>query len=374
MSSVYIHIPFCHRKCHYCNFFSLASGRLMNGFASAICNEAIMQKHYLDNDPVETIYFGGGTPSMLPAGDIEKMLCCLHEHYTITEDAEVSLEANPEDVNGNKLKAYRNMGVNRLSIGIQSFRNEDLQYLHRKHDARQAFIAVDLALEHGFQNLSLDLIYGIPTLDMQGWRENLGKIAAYRIPHLSAYALTVEPNTILHWRIARHIAANVMDESAADQFVALMQWADDQGYENYEISNFCLPGMRSRHNSGYWNARHYLGLGPSAHSFDGRSRQWNISNLQQYMLGIDQNKLIFEKEVLTPSDQHNEFVMTALRTIQGIDLKSYSERFGVEALQLLHQNLYPFFQQQWVQYNRGNMVLTRQGKLFADRITSALFW
>lgn len=373
MSAIYIHIPFCRTKCNYCNFYSLASGKWIEGFAEIICCEADIQESYLGGLAVETIYFGGGTPSLLLPEEIEKILQCLHTNYAISPEAEITLEANPEDLNKEKLDAYKSMGVNRLSIGIQSFRNTDLLYLHRRHNSQQTIAAIELALNSGFHNLSLDLIYGIPTLDSKGWEENLAQIIRYNIPHLSAYALTIEPNTILQWQISQKRIANIEAEAQADQFVFLMQWAEREGYKQYEISNFCLPGMHSRHNSSYWNGSHYLGLGPSAHSYNGTTRQWNISNLLRYCDGVRSGNLAFETETLSPADLHNEYVLTALRTQTGIDLRDYLDRFGNERLTLLQEKLTPYLRQQWVA-NTGNKVfLVTRGKLFADQITAELF-
>ncbi len=373
MSAIYIHIPFCRTKCNYCNFYSLASGKWIEGFTEIICQEAVDKKKYFGSQTVETIYFGGGTPSLLFPKDIEKVMQCLHTNYAISSEAEITLEANPEDLKREKLDAYKSIGINRLSIGIQSFRDTDLQYLRRRHNSQQSIDAIELVLNSGFTNLSLDLIYGIPTLDLRGWEKNLAQIVHYKIPHLSAYALTIEPNTILQWQVTNKIIPGPEADSQADQFMFLMQWANNEGYRQYEISNFCQSGMHSKHNSSYWRGSHYLGLGPSAHSYNGKTRQWNTSNLQRYSQGVKTGHLAFELETLTASDVHNEYVMTALRTDTGINLDEYPDRFGAENFAILCKNMEHFLKQNWALKTESHVMLTPHGKLFADKISAALF-
>jgi len=373
MAGVYIHIPFCRTKCDYCNFFSIASQRGKDEIAGAICKEIKLRSEYLGGQKISTIYFGGGTPSLLPANDIETLLDSLRNTFNVSGEAEITLEANPDDLDKEKLRAYRQMGVNRLSIGIQSFLPEDLKYLSRKHDPQQALKAIEDSLGAGFLNTTIDLIFGLPTQDIPKLEKSLKIFRQFNLPHLSAYALTVEPKTALAWKIENKKVAAVTDENQIAQFLFLMDWMAEQDFEQYEISNYCLPGYESKHNSAYWNGESYLGLGPSAHSFNGASRQWNVSGLAWYLEAIKAGNVFFEKETLTPNQHHNEFVMTAIRTKRGIDLDVYSQRFGKSRLDELRSASAPFLKDGWVIEHKNHLFLSRQGKLFADYIASELF-
>lgn len=370
---IYIHIPFCRSKCHYCNFFSLASKKGVNDFAGAICTEARLRKEELQGCKVSSIYFGGGTPSLLPANEIEKIINTLNCFFTIAPGAEITLEANPEDISNISLRSWKSAGINRLSIGIQSFGDADLRYLHRSHNAADAAMALDRALERGFDNLSADLIYGIPTLEMEGWLQNLNEVGKRKIAHLSAYALTVEPATILNWRIANKRAVAPDDTAQAQQFSALCRWAKQEGYIHYEISNLCRLGMESRHNSGYWNGAYYLGLGPSAHSFNGQTRSWNVSNLGNYLAQAKAGHFMSQYEILTPADRFNEYVMTALRTNEGINLQLAGSLFGRAWLNHIHNDIKNYVDCGWVEQTALYYRLSAEGMLYADRIASSLF-
>ncbi|MEJ7827523.1 MAG: radical SAM family heme chaperone HemW, partial [Segetibacter sp.] len=282
MAGIYIHIPFCRKACHYCNFHFSTSTLLQKNFVTALLKEIQLQQDYL-SEPVSTIYFGGGTPSILPSGDIESIIQLLNRTFTVEQDAEVTLEANPDDISSTKLFDWKTIGINRLSIGIQSFLEDDLIWMNRAHNAQQAADCIELSQRAGFSNLSVDLIYGTPTLSDNNWSRNVEKVINLGIPHLSCYALTVEPKTVLEKMIAEKKIANVETEKQARHFEMLMQWMNEAGYEHYEISNFCKPGCRSKHNSSYWQGKSYLGLGPSAHSFNGISRQWNVANNALYI-------------------------------------------------------------------------------------------
>jgi oxygen-independent coproporphyrinogen III oxidase len=380
MAGIYIHIPFCRTKCDYCNFFSLASQRGKDEIAAVIGREIKLQSTYLSGEQVSSIYFGGGTPTLLPVSDIASILNALYREFRISTDAEITLEANPDDISKEKLQAIKTIGINRLSIGIQSFFPADLHYLNRLHDPAQAFRAIEDTLETGFNNTSIDLIFGIPGQTISGLENNLDIFLSYKIPHLSAYALTIEPSTALAWKIKQNRVKPVLDEEQTAQFLFLMQWMEKQAYSQYEISNYALPGFESRHNSSYWQGEKYLGLGPSAHSFDSISRQWNVSNLTKYMEGITSGKLIFEKEVLTELQHQNEYVMTAIRTRNGINLEYFGQRFGKKALEQLNLNLQTLIDaanndrpNDWFLNTEGSIVLSRQGKLFADHIAAGLF-
>lgn len=380
MAGVYIHIPFCRTKCDYCNFFSLASQRGKVEIAAVICGEIKLQSAYLGSEIVSSIYFGGGTPTLLPESDIASILNEIKREFRLSPDVEITIEANPDDISKEKLKSFHSFGINRLSIGIQSFFPADLHYLNRLHDPAQAFQAIEDALETGFNNTSIDLIFGIPGQTVSGLEKNLEIFRSYKLRHLSAYALTVEPSTALAWKIKQNRVEPVLDEEQSTQFLFLMQWMENEGYAQYEISNYALPGFESRHNSAYWKGKKYLGLGPSAHSFDGVSRQWNVSNLTKYMEGVSSGKLPFEKEVLTEVQHHNEYIMMAIRTRNGIDLEYFGQRFGMKALEQLKMNLQNLIKagnnvrpNDWFSNTERNIVLSRQGKLFADHIAAGLF-
>lgn len=373
MAGIYIHLPFCRTKCDYCNFFSLASQRGLDKIATAICAELKIREDYLAGKKVTSIYFGGGTPSLLPAKDIETILIHLSETLKPESNAEITLEANPDDLNKEKLNAYRQMGINRISIGIQSFLDEDLKYLSRKHDPQQALKAIEYSLQAGFLNTTIDLIFGLPTQDIAMLEKNLKIFRRYNLPHLSAYALTVEPKTALAWKIRNKKVKEVNDENQIAHFLFLMDWMAEEGFVQYEISNYCLQGYESKHNSSYWKGDSYMGLGPSAHSFNGVSRQWNVSNLAWYFEALKAGNIFFEKETLTPTQHHNEFVMTSIRTNTGIDLEEYKRRFGNSNLEELRKASAGFIIDGRVIEHKNHLFLSRQGKLFADYIASELF-
>ena len=281
MAGIYLHIPFCKSKCPYCNFFSVASIKAVEEFLPALKKEISLQQHYLGNQKIETLYFGGGTPSLIKPSAINRILEQIQNSFAVEKTAEITLEANPDDITVASLEAWHNAGINRLSIGVQSFNDADLKYLGRIHSGAQAEKSVQLALEHGFNHLSVDFIYGMPTLSDSAFADNLEKAVSLQIPHISAYALTTEPKTAMDVMIRKQQMQGPDEETAASQFRYLMQYLGSRGYEHYEISNFCLPGKYSRHNSSYWKGDHYLGLGPSAHSFNGISRQWNVNGISR---------------------------------------------------------------------------------------------
>ncbi len=373
MAGIYLHIPFCKRKCHYCNFFSLASVKHLDLFPGLLIREAELQRDYLQDTEVSTIYFGGGTPSMLPLPAVAQILDAIRRTFAVSPGSEITMEANPDDLDGPKLLALRLAGINRLSIGIQSFREADLQYLNRTHTPEHSMNVVRLAQDAGFANLSIDLIFGIPTLTAEGWDANLKQAFSLGVPHISAYALTVEPRTALEVMIRKGMASEPKDESLARQFGMLMQHMEAHGYLQYEISNFCLPEFESRHNSSYWSGDTYLGLGPSAHSFNGTERRWNVNNLSEWITKTKAGKPCFESETLTMVQRHNEYVMTSLRTLKGCDLQRLAKLAGKEAAAEFAKRTRRYI-------NSGNLVmendiyrLTPQGKLFADGISADLF-
>jgi len=374
MAGIYIHIPFCKKKCNYCNFFSVASLKNKNAFLESLKIEIETQKEYLKNDLINTIYFGGGTPSLLSVSEISVIIEQLHKFYNISNNPEITLESNPDDLSKQKINELKQTPVNRLSVGIQSFFQEDLNYLDRTHDTAQAENALKYLQDSGFDNLTIDLIYGIPTSTNKMWEQNLEKFFSFRIPHLSAYSLTVEQKTILYHQIKKQKLSQPEESKSIEQYKILLDRSKDYNFINYEISNFAKEGYFSKHNSNYWLGKNYLGLGPSAHSFNGISRQWNISNITKYIELINNNNIIFEKEILTKDQQYNEYVLTALRTIWGCDSDYIKNKFG--------QNYYEFFIKSSEKYltkkmmikNENSFVLSEDGKLFADGIAAELFY
>ena len=328
MPGIYIHIPFCKQACHYCDFHFSVSLQKKDAFIRALLEEIRLQKNYLIStdskpSPVSTIYFGGGTPSILSAQEIKNILDEIKKNYPVKEDAEITLEANPDDLTKEKLKSLKDTGINRLSIGIQSFSDADLKFMNRVHDSKMALDSIKAAQDTGFSNLTIDCIYGTPTLSDEQWIHNLKTALELGIPHLSCYSLTVEPRTALAQFIKTGKVPPVEEAKAASQFELLMQFADDNNYEQYEISNFAKNKMYSLHNSNYWKNENYLGLGPSAHSYNGTSRQWNVASNSAYIESLHQHKIPFEKEELTITQQYNEYILTSLRTIWGCDLQLF---------------------------------------------------
>lgn len=374
MAGVYLHIPFCKQACHYCNFFFSTSTRLKNDFLAALLKEIGLRKDYPGNEIIETIYFGGGTPSLLSQSEVESIMVTLRENFQIAPDAEVTFETNPDDIIVESLEVWKNIGINRLSIGVQSFFEEDLQWMNRAHNAEQAIRSIKLAQSKGFHNLTIDLIYGSPDLTDEKWAHNVQTAIQLRIPHLSCYALTVEPRTALDDMIKKKKSPPVDSEAQARQFLLLMDWLAAAGYEHYEISNFALPGKRSRHNSSYWQGKKYLGLGPSAHSFNGVSRQWNIANNVQYIKALSEGQIPFEIETLTTTQQLNEYLMTSLRTMEGVNLAVLEKRFGADTKDVVVKSAQKFLAEGLIKSDEGSFRLTTQGKLFADGIASDLFF
>ena len=373
MAGIYLHIPFCRRACYYCNFhFSTSLGQ-KDALVDSLLQEMALQQPYLQGQQVDTVYFGGGTPSLLDDADLQRIMEKLRQLFPISGQAEITLEANPDDLQPEKLQALKAIGVNRLSIGVQSFHETDLRWMNRAHNSTQALQCIQDAQAAGFHNLSIDLIYGGPTLSDEGWAQNMQQAIALQIPHLSCYALTVEPGTALDHFIKQHKVAAVDPDKAARHFEMLVQWLAAAGYEHYEISNFALPGSRSRHNSSYWQGQAYLGLGPSAHSFNGHSRQWNVANNSSYINAIKEGKVPFELENLTPEMMLNEYIMTSLRTAEGCHLYLVEERFGADKRRQLETAGREFILAGKMVQQQDTLLLTPEGKLFADGIAAKLF-
>ncbi|GAA4301115.1 radical SAM family heme chaperone HemW [Compostibacter hankyongensis] len=378
MAGIYIHIPFCRQACHYCNFYFSTSQQQRAAWLEALLEEIRLQGDFFtaagqDPDPLATLYLGGGTPSLLDTAELAAIFGQLRRYFLFEHDAEITLEANPDDVDAEKLQAWKQLDIRRLSIGVQSFSGDDLRGMHRAHDSRQALQSILLAQQHGFSNLSADLIYGTPTLDDGQWRHNVEQLLGLGLPHLSCYALTVEPHTALDSMIRRKQYPPVDPGKAARQAGLLETWLEDAGYEHYEISNFAKPGHRARHNSSYWQGVPYLGLGPAAHSFNGHTRQWNIANTALYIKSIREGRIPCEQEVLTPDQQYNEYIMTALRTLEGCDLELVAGRFGAEKRKKLEKESGRFLRDGRMLQEGARLRLSPRGRLFADGIAADLF-
>jgi oxygen-independent coproporphyrinogen-3 oxidase len=373
MAGLYFHIPFCHQACHYCDFHFSTVTRDTDNMVRAMLNELELRNAYFNDEGISTIYFGGGTPSLLSAEQLRQLLEFSARLFKVEQDAEVTLETNPEDITEENLLQWKTMGINRLSIGIQSFRDEDLQYMNRNHSARQSLEVVQLARQFSFDNLTIDLIYGTPTMNDEDWEFNLDVLRSLDLPHFSAYSLTVEPRTALAKLVQSRTYLAPEEDQSARQFFRLMEWAKEFGYEHYEISNFAKPGRYSRHNTAYWNGVNYLGIGPSAHSFNGAIRHWNIRNNQEYIRSVLNDKLPEEQEELSVRERYNEYVLTSLRTQWGMDTAKVKALFGEtiyhKCLEALRQLEHP----EWMEESEGKIVLSMRGKLFADHIASMLF-
>lgn len=373
MAGIYIHIPFCKQACYYCDFHFSTSTDNRNKMVDSIIKELSIQKSYLENQPVDTIYFGGGTPSILDAKEIDSILDTVVHHYSVSPNPEITLEANPDDLGKEKLQELRKAGVNRLSIGIQSFDDTVLKFLHRAHDALGAIDSVKLSREAGFENISIDLIYAIPGQSHEQWIKNIEQALLLKPEHLSAYSLTVEEKTVFgQWKKKNKIT-EVDDQIAAEQLEVLMNMLAAAGMEQYEVSNFCLPGFYSQHNSSYWKQTHYLGLGPGAHSYNGISRQYNISNNPLYIKALDEGKVPFEKEILTKENKINEYIFTTLRTTWGCDLNILRGEYQFD-LETVHATPLKFLLDAQLIEKKGSVIrLTKKGILLADKISSDLF-
>ena len=373
MAGIYIHIPFCNSKCNYCNFYSVASSKHLDAYIPALLKEIALQHSYLEKEPIETIYIGGGTPSLLGYTQLASILEKLNKTFEIKPDAEITIEANPNDLNASKIKDFKKLFINRLSIGIQSFFKEDLKYLHRLHSPSQAETAVKRSQDAGFENISIDLIYGIPTLSDENWKKNLHYSFSLNVPHISAYSLTVEPNTALNKLITKGKLTAVNEEQSIKHFKVLMQQTKENDFLHYEVSNFCKKDYFSKHNSNYWKGIKYLGLGPSAHSYNKVERQWNISDTQKYIEHLDSNKLLFEKEVLSETDKLNEYIMTSLRTMWGCDLNYIETYFGISEKARLEKKSVQFIDDKKMINEKNHLILSDEGFLFADGIAAELF-
>lgn len=378
MSGIYIHVPFCFQKCAYCNFYSITNFSLKNRYIHALEKEIKFRASYLDSTDIQSLYIGGGTPSMLSVSDIERIINYINKFFSLSPHAEITLEANPNNLTDSYLSELKTTAINRLSIGIQSFHKDNLKILGRIHSDKQAEESINLAYKHGFSNLSVDLMYGFPGLDLSKWAYNLSKLKD--IPHISCYQLSVEKNTPLYKQIATQKYPLVVEEYIEEQYQYLIDFAKKHGFIHYETSNFCKKNRESKHNASYWKGIPYLGLGPEAHSFNRTSRQWNFSNVENYIFLLEnaenysetvQNAL-FEKEILSTDMQYNEYIMVSLRTIWGADLQYIQQQFGKQYLFHLHQQLKKVKPAHF-KIQSNTLFLTEEGGLFTDLIASTLF-
>jgi len=371
MAGIYIHIPFCKQKCTYCDFhFSTSFEKHRNQMVDAIISELKERVNYLEGQPVQTIYFGGGTPSLLTKKEIKRIINTIYQEYTVQEEIEFTLEANPDDINKAQLESWKKSGISRLSIGLQSFHQEDLDWMNRAHTADESESAVILAKEYGF-SLTVDLIYGIPNRTTADWLYNINKLVELQPEHISAYCLTVEKRTALHQLIKKGELPEVGEDEQSEQFMLLVNTLKNAGYQQYEISNFAKDEQYSVHNSNYWKGVHYLGVGPSAHSFNGTSRRWNVSNNPRYIKGVSGDQKYYEKEELSAKDQFNELLLTGLRTKWGVSLDDLFSKF--QPTPSFHKQLELFKQHQLISEEKDIIMLTEKGKLQADHIASQLF-
>ena len=373
MSGIYIHIPFCRQACNYCDFHFSTTLKNKDAFLNALKKEIEMQKQYLDGNKISTIYFGGGTPSLLSESELMSLFELLHKHFDIDDAAEITLEANPDDLTKEKIKQLKATPVNRLSIGIQSFYDDDLKLMNRAHTSGEALYVVKAAQDSGFENITIDLIYGITSLSHLRWKSNLQTAFDLQVKHISAYCLTVEPKTALAHQIKTGQLNKLDEQQGAEQFEIMLEEMNKNNFIQYEISNFCKDEFYSKHNSNYWLKENYLGLGPSAHSFNGSSRQWNVSNNALYIQAIEKGELSFEKEELTAGQRYNEYILTSLRTMWGTDLNYIEKEFGKEYLTDCLAEAAIYIEENKILLEKNKLILSDKGKLFADKIASDLF-
>jgi oxygen-independent coproporphyrinogen-3 oxidase len=373
MAGIYIHIPFCRKACHYCNFHFSTQLKHIDAFTDSLIKEIEIQKGYL-NEPINTLYFGGGTPSLLPIESLNKIVQQLYKHFNLTDQMEFTLEANPDDIHLQQVKQWKALGVNRLSIGIQSFQNEALDWMNRAHKVNQSLEAIEAAQTAAIKNISVDLIYGTPHLKDKDLLADLELIKKLQIPHVSCYALTVEDKTALHKMIKMGKMENVNTQDQARHFDIISTYLQQLGMEHYEISNFAMPGYRSKHNSSYWQGIPYLGLGPSAHSYNGHSRQWNISNNALYIQSLDMGHLSFEMETLNTATKYNEYMMTSLRCMEGFSLEYIQLNFGDKFLQHTLDIATNFLHKEQLTKTETGYTITPKARFLADGIASDFFW
>jgi oxygen-independent coproporphyrinogen-3 oxidase len=370
MAGIYIHIPFCKKLCFYCDFYHVISKGDNQAFTGALLNEISLRKDYLGNETIKTIYFGGGTPSVFSIGDLSSILEHIRSEFTIEAENEITIEVNPDDVSTEYMKDLRAAGFNRVSLGVQSWRDEDLKLLNRRHNAAKAASALSETFSSGFENVSIDLIYGIPGMSQEAWEYNLKKSFDFKIKHLSAYHLTIEQGTVFGKMQEKGLLKEIDEEESSAMFNILIRRAEEAGFIQYEISNFGKPGYFSEHNSNYWKQVKYLGLGPSAHSFNGYSRQWNRNDLKGYIKAMNSGMPEFESEEIDSSKKFNEYVMTSLRTMWGMDLNYVESAFDKESFDYVRNMSIKFREYGLMKLEDNHLILSDQGKMISDNIIS----
>lgn len=371
MSGIYIHIPFCKQACHYCDFHFSTSLKKKEELVNALCTELVLRKNELDGN-VETIYFGGGTPSLLSSEELQQIFETIYSNFKVSENPEITLEANPDDLSKEQIHKFTNSQINRLSIGIQSFFEEDLKLMNRAHKASEALESIKEAKQY-FENISIDLIYGIPGMSNERWKKNLEIVLSLDVPHLSCYALTVEPKTALKKFIEKGIVPPVDEEAAKQHYEILLSETEKARLENYEFSNFGKPGFHSRNNTAYWEGKPYLGIGPSAHSYDGKFRSWNIANNTKYIKSIEAGELPSEKELLSKQDKYNEYIMTGLRTKKGVSLGKVESEFGKKYSEYLLKQAENLLKNNLLILENETLKISKKGKFLSDGIAADLF-
>ena len=373
MVGIYIHIPFCSQACHYCDFHFSTSLKLKKRVISAMKKEIIQQKKYLDNSMIKTIYFGGGTPSLIQSAEIQDIYNTIQHNFILSDDVEFTIEANPEDITESLVASWHQIGINRVSLGVQAFKDKDLRYMNRIHTSRQSFRALELLKKSKIKNLSVDLIYGFPNLSDSTWEESLDIILKFDPQHISCYSMTVEKKTPLFHLIKKGVYSKLNFDQANRQFLIARKKLRNSGYAHYEISNFAKDGHFSLHNTGYWNKTHYLGIGPSAHSFNGQTRQWNINNNLKYSHAIENNLQHYDVEKLSRKNMINEYILTRLRTSSGIKQDLVSCKMTSQEYQKFNKEIEKFIDLGLIQKNHNSLSCTESGMLIADSISSDLF-
>lgn len=374
MAGLYIHVPFCAKRCLYCDFFSNTEMKYKEPYINALIKEMELRKGYIGNEALETIYFGGGTPSQLDEKDFGKIFEAIYRHFDVTEQMEITLEANPDDMKREYVSLLRNYPFNRVSMGVQSFHPEDLRFLNRRHDREQAIKAVELCKEYGITNISIDLIYGLPNQTQQAWEENLRQAIRLDVPHLSAYHLIYEEGTALYKLMEAGKVPPINEELSVSFFSTLIDRLAEAGYLHYEISNFARPGFFSKHNSSYWTGKKYLGLGPSAHSYNGIDREWNPSSLPIYIEGIENGHPTIESEDLDLCTRYNDFIITGLRTMWGVSFADIQTKFGRKLLSYCQKQAQPHINQGLLLQTGDKLILSKSGIFVSDGIMSDLLW
>ena len=370
---LYLHIPFCHQACHYCDFHFSTNVALKSDLVHAICQEIALQKEYLGSKNLKTIYFGGGTPSLLLADELEKILNTIHQNFSVENEAEITLEANPEDLTPSYLAAIKSLGVNRLSIGIQSFREENLRFLNRNHSSAQAITCISQAQDIGIDNISIDIIYGIPGNDLNDLALDIQKAVDTQVNHISAYSLTIEPKTVFGQQKKKGFFKELPESMQSQKFSFTRNLLAENGFEAYETSNFAKNEHYSKHNTSYWNQESYLGIGPSAHSFNQNSRQWNVAKNGVYIKAINEGVIPAEIEILTEANKINEYIMTRLRTQWGIEWSKIEQTFAQLNTEIPLDLIKNWQKNDWAHVSKGHLILTETGALMADKLAADLF-